>query len=53
MNGSRYYALCHAAIYITLRSDLLHIVEKPKIAYATSWHSKRISWIRYVEEPWI
>jgi hypothetical protein len=36
MNASRHAPLDHAANFITLRSDLLHMVENLKVAYGTS-----------------
>jgi len=45
MNDSCQSALIHAANYITLHSGLLHMVKKLKIAYGTSWKSRRMSWI--------
>jgi len=50
MNDSLQSALIHAANYITLHSDLLHMVEKSKIAYGTSWKLRRMSWIRNGED---
>jgi len=50
MNDSCQSALMHAANYITLRSELLHMIEKSKIAYGTSWKSRRMSWIRDGED---
>jgi len=40
----------HAANYITLHSDLQHLVEESKIAYGTSWNPRRMGWIRNGEE---
>jgi len=45
MNDSHESALIHPANYITLGSDLLHMVEKLQIAYGSSWKSRRMGWI--------
>jgi hypothetical protein len=45
-NDSHQNALTHAANYITLPTDLLHMVEKLKIGYVTSWKWRRMSWRR-------
>jgi len=50
MDDSRLSASIHAATYITLRSDLLHMVEKSKIAYGTLWKWRRMSRIRNGDE---
>ena len=50
MNDSRQSALIHAANYITLRTDLLHMVEKSKNVYGMSWKSRGMSWIRNGED---
>jgi len=50
MNDSRQAVLIHAVNDISLRSNLLHMVEKLKIAYGMSWNSRRMSWIRYGED---
>jgi hypothetical protein len=44
MNASRHAALVHATNCITLHLDLLHMVEKLKSAYGTSWKSRKMSW---------
>jgi len=49
-NDSRPAVLIHAVNYISVRLDILHLVEKLKIAYGTSWKSRRISWIRNGED---
>jgi hypothetical protein len=46
ITDSRQAALICAANYITFRSDLLHMVEKLKIAFGMSWKCRRMSWIR-------
>jgi hypothetical protein len=50
MNGRRYPALVHAANCITVHSDLLHMVEIFKIAYGTSWKSRKMGWKRKGQE---
>jgi len=50
INDSRQAALIHAADYITLRSDLLHMVEKLKMAYGKSSKSRRMSLVRNGED---
>jgi len=44
MNGICHASLVHSANRINLHSDLLHMVENLKIAYGTSWTSRRMSW---------
>jgi len=44
MNASHHAALVHAANCISMRSDLLHMVENLKIAYGMSWKSSQTSW---------
>jgi len=39
-------ASIHASNCITLHTDLVHMVEIDKIAYSTSWRSRRRSRIR-------
>jgi hypothetical protein len=50
INDSRNAALVHAANCITVRSDLLHMVEILKIAYGTSWKSRKTSWKKKGQE---
>jgi len=50
MTDSGLSASIHAANYITLGSDLLHMIEKSRIAYGTTWKSRRMSWIRTGED---
>jgi len=50
MNYSPEIGSIHAANYVTLCSDLLHMVEKLKIAHGTTWKSRRMSWIRNGED---
>jgi len=50
MNGSRHAAFVHAANCITLRSDLLHMVEILEITYGTSSKSWKTSWKKKVQE---
>jgi len=44
MNTSCHAALVDAANFITLYSDLLHMVEKLNSANGTSWQSSKTSW---------
>jgi len=50
INDSHQAASIHAANYITLCSDLMHMVEKLKIAYGTSWKPRRMSCMRNGED---
>jgi len=50
MSGSHHAALIYAANWITLCSDLLHIVENLNIAYGTSWKSKKTNWKKQGQE---
>jgi len=50
MNDSRHVALMHASNYITLPSNMVHMVEFLVFAYGTSWNSRRRSWIWKGEE---
>jgi len=46
LNDDRDAAFIHASNCITLRTDLVHMVEIFKIAYVMSWKSMRRSWMR-------
>jgi hypothetical protein len=43
-------AFMHASYCIALGSDIVQMVEILKIAYGTTWKSKRRSWIKMGEE---
>ena len=50
MNDIRQSASIHAADYLTVRSDLLHMVNQLNITYGASWTLRRVSWIRNGED---
>jgi len=50
LTDDRHAAFIYASNCITLCSDLVHKVEKFKLAYGTSWKSRRRSWMRKGEE---
>ena len=50
MNDDCHTAYDHASNCITLCTDLVHMVKMFKIAYARSWESQRMSWMRHGEE---
>jgi hypothetical protein len=50
MNDSHHAASIHTSNCITLRSDLLQMVEILKIAYVTSWNFRIMHWIKNIEE---
>jgi len=49
-NDNRHAKFTHVSNCITLRTDLVRMVEIFQSAYGTSWKSKRRSWIRNGEE---
>jgi len=50
INDSRQASFIHAANYITLHSNHMHIVEELQIAYGTSSKLRRMSGVRIVED---
>jgi len=50
MNAHHHVAFIHTSNYVTLRSDLAHIVNILKHAYARSWKSRRRNCIGQSEE---
>ena len=50
LNDDHHAAFIHASNWITLRTDLVHMLEIFKFAYGTSWKSGRKSWMRKGEE---
>ena len=50
MNDNHHAAYDDASNCITLCTDLVHMVQKLKIAYGRSWKSRRMSWMRKGEE---
>jgi len=49
-NDDRHAAFVHASSWITLRTDLVHMVEMFEIGYGPSWKSRRRSCIRKGDE---
>ena len=50
LNDDHHAAFLKVSNCITLRTDLVHMVEIFEIAYGTSWKLRRMSWIIKGEE---
>jgi len=50
LNDNRHAAFIHVSKCITLRTDLVHMIEIFEIGCGMSWKSRRRSWIRNGEE---
>jgi len=53
MNDNCNAAFINASNCITVRSDLVHMVENLKIPYGRLWQWRRMSWMRKGEEVWL